>query len=227
MPENTSATAALPTTGSQSATTYARSGETPPTSRAMSIARDVTATLICAKTWPIARRCATRSCRRAAAMPFTMKTATSASLSKNPAVTNAPPLASKASTAPVGASAKRMITPAARPTQRWIARRRCTIRVMSRMHRGSETSAAATWTRNDASQSVERRTGNFSIANGGSSWKSKYARLDVMMTAAPSVIAQRNRRRRPSLRTRCHTRASTCVESKSFGGIFATNQARF
>ena len=93
-------------------------------------------------------------------MPFTMKKATSASLSKNPAVTNAPPLASKASTAPEGASATRMITPAARPSHRWISRRRCTIRVMSRMHSGSETSAAVTWTRNDASQSVEKRTGS-------------------------------------------------------------------
>ena len=173
----------------------------------MSIARDVTATLICAKTWPIARRCVARSRRRAAAMPFTMKKTTSPSLSKNPAVTNAPPLASKASTAPEGASAKRMIAPAARPSHRWIARQRCTLRVMSTMHRGSETSAAVTWTRKDASQNVEKRTGSFSIANGGSSWKSKYARLDARMNAAPSVIAARNRRRRPSARTRFHTPA--------------------
>lgn len=37
------------------------------------------------------------------------------------------------------------IAPAARPSHRWTARRRCSARVIGRMHSGSETSTAATW----------------------------------------------------------------------------------
>lgn len=110
----------------------------------MIIARELTATLICATTCRIACRCAAKSRRRAAATPDTMAPATIAPDSRKPALTSQPPLASNASTLPEGTSASNTKTPVARPTQRCHTARRCSQRVINDRHNGNETSALAT-----------------------------------------------------------------------------------
>jgi len=187
--------AALARTGTHNATTYATSGSTSAESSPNSRAREVTATLIWANTCRIARLCAGSARRRAAAMPLTIAPATIAAERRNPAVTTAPPLASNASTTPEGTSARRTMPPATRPRPRCQSGRRWSGRVMSAMQSGSATSAAATWTLSETSHRDSNRTVSFSSTKGGSVSRSKYERLDAVMSAAPASIDSRNDRR--------------------------------
>jgi len=163
----------------------------------MIMARELTATLICAATCRMARRCDTKSRRRTAAIPDTMASATSAPDNRKPALTIQPPFASNESTVPEGTSASNTMKPVTRPIQRCAAGRRCNQRVISSRQTGKETSALATWTRNDESHSHSPtcRTGNFSIAKPGSREKSKYSRLVAVISADPASITTRNDRR--------------------------------
>jgi len=186
--------ATLISTGIQSATTYATLGSTPDASKPTIMAREATATLICPSTWRIARACKIMSCRRAARIPESMAQATIAPETQKPNVTIQPPLASNESTIPVGTRANKTIAPAARPSQRCAVFRRCSARVINPRQSGKPSAAAATCTRNEASHSASKRSGSFSITNGGKVPKSKYGKLIQVMNADPTAIVLRNAR---------------------------------
>lgn len=90
-----STASALPTTGSQRLTRYASVSSAPAASKANNIARELTATDICASTCHTQRRCSAKRRARAVRTPCTIATNITPPVARKPSVDASPPFAKK------------------------------------------------------------------------------------------------------------------------------------
>ncbi len=134
------------------------------------MAREVTATLIWARTWSAQRRCSAWRRARAVRTPWTMATATIAPESMNPRVDRNPPFAKSDKYMPEGTRASNTTPAVTRPSQRCSLgpRRRSVVDSKTR-HAGNAKATVTTCTLRASSQASSSGSGSFSMTNGARS----------------------------------------------------------